>query len=221
LANFIEKVSHEFRTPLSTIGTSVYLMTRTTDPERMQQRADQIERQIQRMARLVDMQLLLVKLDSSIVIPMQPVSLHRLCEALHNGYSGETPLHYQPQPDLPLVVGNMDMLETALVQLIENARQHTPPEGKITLSNGADEDNVWVQVSDTGSGIPKEHQTRIFEAFWRQDIAHTQPGFGLGLPIVQRVVEAHDGMIEMQSEVGAGSHFRLVLPRSAESISGS
>lgn len=212
LANFIEKVSHEFRTPLSTIGTSVYLMTRTQDHERLLKRADQVQGQIARIARLVDMQLLMVRLDSDVVLNMKPLDLNKLCQTVQAGYTSPPALHYRPGHDLPPIVGNADLLETALAQLLENARHHTPPEGSITLATGHDPHSIWVEVADTGSGIAPENHVNVFKAFWREDLAHTHPGFGLGLPIVQRIAETHGGTVYLDSAIGVGSRFRMIFP---------
>ena len=218
LAMFIEKATHEFRTPLSTIGTSVYLMTHTNDPEKMQQRAEQIESQIQRIARLVDMQLLMVKLDSGIPLSRKKINLNQICEILSTRKTREPYIQFKPQKNLPLIYGNSDTIETAIIQLLDNAQNHTPPNGDIILSTGTNNQYVWIAVDDTGCGIPEENHSNVFKAFWRQDVAHTSPGFGLGLPIAQKIVQAHNGHITLRSKVGEGSRFRIILPISPESI---
>lgn len=213
LASFIEKVSHEFRTPLATIGTSVYLMTRTQDEQKRQDRADQVQRQIERITNLVEMQSLLARLDSGIPLKMAPVDIDHLCEVLVARYPGEPRVIYTPRLNLPQLQGNMDMIDIALEQLLENARRYTDDDGEIHLRVGYDAQWLWVEVADNGVGIPAENHQDIYKAFWRADVAHTRPGFGLGLPIVQRIVRAHDGHIELESRVGEGSRFRLMFPQ--------
>ena len=84
--------------------------------------------------------------------------------------------------------------------------------GKIGLHTASRGKNVTIEVCDTGIGIDKQLLNDIFKRFWRQDEAHTTPGFGLGLPMAQAIVERHAGTLEVESEVGAGSTFRIVLP---------
>jgi len=108
-------------------------------------------------------------------------------------------------PDAPLDALQMQQV---LVNLIKNAMQAMTKAGTLTLATGEGPDGVWISVSDTGRGIPDEHLKRIFEPFYTTK----KKGSGLGLMIVQRVVRAHNGRIELESRAGRGTTFRIWLP---------
>jgi signal transduction histidine kinase len=99
-------------------------------------------------------------------------------------------------------------LQQVLVNLIKNASQAMTTGGTLTLQTGETNDDVWVSVADTGGGIPQEQINRIFEPFYTTK----KKGSGLGLMIVQRIVRAHNGRIELESHVGKGTTFRVWLP---------
>ena len=99
-------------------------------------------------------------------------------------------------------------LQQVLVNLVKNAAQAMTTGGALTLQTGENSDSVWVSVADTGGGIPQEQINRIFEPFYTTK----KKGSGLGLMIVQRIVRAHNGRIELESNVGKGTTFRVWLP---------
>jgi signal transduction histidine kinase len=99
-------------------------------------------------------------------------------------------------------------MQQVLVNLIKNAMQAMTRDGTLTLQTGENDDGVWVSVGDTGGGIPQEQINRIFEPFYTTK----KKGSGLGLMIVQRIVRAHNGRIELESHVGRGTTFRIWLP---------
>jgi PAS domain S-box-containing protein len=99
-------------------------------------------------------------------------------------------------------------LQQVLVNLVKNATQAMTTGGTLTLQTGENSDHVWVSVTDTGGGIPQEQINRIFEPFYTTKTK----GSGLGLMIVQRIVRAHNGRIELESNVGRGTTFRVWLP---------
>jgi two-component system, sporulation sensor kinase E len=109
-------------------------------------------------------------------------------------------------PEAPLDAGQ---IQQVLVNLIKNAMQAMTKGGTLTLQTGQAAEGVWVSVTDTGGGIPEEQINRIFEPFYTTK----KKGTGLGLMIVQRIVRAHGGRIEIQSDVGRGTSFRVWLPQ--------
>jgi signal transduction histidine kinase len=112
-------------------------------------------------------------------------------------------------------VADRTILRQALINLIDNAVKYSPVEGTILIRVANNEQNVVIEVQDSGSGIPAEHRSRIFERFYRVDKARTRAegGTGLGLSIAQWAVAAHGGTIEVQSDHGSGSIFRVRLPK--------
>jgi two-component system, sporulation sensor kinase E len=109
---------------------------------------------------------------------------------------------------LPLAPIDAMQIQQALVNLIKNAMQAMTKGGTLTLQTGERSDEVWFSVSDNGGGIPQEQINRIFEPFYTTK----KKGTGLGLMIVQRIVRAHDGRIDLESHVGRGTTFRVWLP---------
>lgn len=109
---------------------------------------------------------------------------------------------------LPATPIDPTQVQQALVNLVKNAMQAMTRGGALTLQTGENQDAVWVSVADTGGGIPQEQINRIFEPFYTTK----KKGTGLGLMIVQRIVRAHNGRIELDSHVGRGTTFRLWLP---------
>jgi signal transduction histidine kinase len=115
---------------------------------------------------------------------------------------------------LPDMAADRRRLAEVLQNLLDNAIQYTPPGGQIMLSASANGSEVTFTVSDTGIGIPQTDQPRIFERFYRVDVARSREvgGTGLGLAIAKHLVEAHGGRIWVESEVGQGSQFHFTVP---------
>jgi signal transduction histidine kinase len=111
-------------------------------------------------------------------------------------------------PRLPAAPADATQMQQVLVNLVKNAMQSMSKGGTLTLQTGEGVAGVWVSVADTGSGIPQEQINRIFEPFFTTK----KRGTGLGLMIVQRIVRAHGGKIELESHAGRGTTFRIWLP---------
>jgi PAS domain S-box-containing protein len=126
-------------------------------------------------------------------------------EIKNRGISVKTKL----APDLPATLVDAAQLQQVLVNLVKNAMQAMTTGGTLTLQTDETSDDVWVSVTDTGGGIPQEQINRIFEPFYTTK----KKGSGLGLMIVQRIVLAHNGRVELDSHVGRGTTFRIWLPR--------
>jgi len=115
--------------------------------------------------------------------------------------------------NLPAIYADPDRLAQAVGNLISNAIKFTPGGGSITVSAGVKGQNIWIQIRDTGSGIPPEDMERIFEPFYRGHQAGRIPqGMGLGLGITRELVTAHGGKLQVESKVGEGSEFTIWLP---------
>lgn len=217
LTQFIRGAAHEFRTPLTIINSSASLLSKTEEPEKRRHRVKQIEQQVFGIAQLVDRLLQMSKLEAISTLNHRPVNVSTLLASIVSeisfGKDSGPDVHLEHQPDLPPAAGDAQQLQDAFYHVIENAYRLTPHDGCIRVSTAATSEHIVVEVEDTGPGIPPEHLDKIFETFWRQDMeARTTPGFGLGLSIAQKIIHLHNGHIEVESEVGKGSLFRITLP---------
>ncbi|NOG51152.1 MAG: sensor histidine kinase [Chloroflexi bacterium] len=113
---------------------------------------------------------------------------------------------------IPTIIGDPVRLSEACSQLIDNALRHTDSGGSVVITTARNHGGISIEVRDTGVGIHPDALPHIFDRFWRQDEARTTPGFGLGLPIAQRIIERHGGKITVDSRVDAGSVFTVHLP---------
>jgi len=217
LRQFIQKAAHEFRTPLSTINTGLYIMSKTGDEERRHLKAAQIQDQVDRMTHLIETMLTIVRLDNDMMVFDTEVDvgvvLLDVCQRHIVSERECAQLDYQmPAVRLPKIAGSVDNLEEAFNQLLDNACRFTPKDGTVTIKSGVIGQQIFIAFIDTGIGIHENDLLHIFELFWRQDDAHSTPGFGLGLPIAQRIIQKHDGTINVSSHVGEGSHFTVYFP---------
>jgi signal transduction histidine kinase len=153
---------------------------------------------------------------------------HDLCEAVSEACAwaeaavaekGLTLVCDNAAPSIP-IVGDADALLSVFGNLLANAIRYTPTGGRITVGCAATDGQVGVTISDTGIGMTPKVQERIFEKFYRSREARSveAQGLGLGLALVQELVEAHGGWVDVESTPGQGSTFRVMLPRADEAL---
>lgn len=217
LAQFIEQSSHEFRTPLTVMQSSLAVLMRTDNEEKREQKAAVIEAQIDGMTRLVDMLQRMSQLDSRTSIEFEKGFVNDIVAEVaatsqYAAAEAHVKLRFEAGEGLPPVLLSEDYLQEAIRQLVENAIRYTSAEGTVTLCTTQQDSSVIIEIADTGIGIPADSLPRIFERFYRLDSAHNTPSFGLGLPIAQSIVEKHGGKIMVESEPHKGSVFKIVLP---------
>ena len=216
LMYFIRKATHEFRTPLAVIGSSAYLMSRSNDVQQRHNKLEQIESEITHITRLVDMLLLLTRLEVGGTMVSAPIEIQMLvgmvCEAAQAAHGGSPQLDYLSTVEALTIHGNYDYLVYAVNHVLDNAFRYTPADGKISVRLASSNGNVSLTVKDTGAGIAETDLPHIFETFWRRDETHSTPGFGLGLAIVKRIIELHGGSVAVASRVGEGTVFEITLP---------
>ncbi|NWG16520.1 MAG: PAS domain S-box protein [Chloroflexi bacterium] len=222
VASFVQDASHEFRTPLSIISTSVYLLERISDLEGRQAQYEKITQQVKNLTALVENLLTMSRLDAELQLRRQPTDLNEMLRQAETALESainhkQHRIRYELDKHLPLVPADHEKLHTALTNLLSNAVRFTPPEGEITLQTYRQEGEVVAAIQDTGVGISPEAIRRIFERFYREDAIQSPTGFGLGLPIASKAIELHGGRIEVESEPGRGSVFRVVLPLEPQS----
>lgn len=225
-SDFVANVSHELRSPL----TALYGFIETLQgPARADQQASDrflylMEKEAARMARLIDDLLSLSKLQSeekyapTTTVDLRPI-LERLSASLEPILEREeTKVTLEIPEDLPKVVGVADELTQVFSNLIENAAKYSRNGAKVTVVAGVDSkepDMVRVSVSDQGEGIAPEHIARLTERFYRIDKGRSRDkgGTGLGLAIVKHILMRHRGRLQIDSVLGEGSRFSVVVPR--------
>lgn len=224
--DFVANISHELRTPLSMLqGYSEALLDDIADtPEARRDIAQVINDESLRMSRLVAELLDLAKMESGNIelslsrISMKPY-LTRVVRKFQNlAREQELDVTLEFHDPLPDTLWDEDKVEQILTNLIGNAIRHTPNGGKVTLRTFWDQSYVYLEVEDTGTGIPEEDVPFVFERFYKADKARTRDnssGTGLGLSIVKHLVQAHGGLVTVRSKVGVGTTFSVQLPQEA------
>jgi len=220
--DFVANVSHEFKTPLTAIqGFSETLLAGAIDdPQNRERFLGIILEHSRRLARLTDDLLKLSQMDADrLEVEIRSVSVSELIEscletAQHRAAEKELEVSADFPANLPNIAGDRRRLAEVLQNLLDNAIQYTLPGGRIVVRADLREADVVFTVSDTGIGIPKVDQSRIFERFYRVDAARSREagGTGLGLAIAKHLVEVHGGRVWVDSEVGQGSHFHFSVP---------
>ena len=226
IAKFIGDAGHEFRTPISSINTATYMLRRYNEKlEDEEIRAlfdhsiNRIESSSEEITHLLDSLLMITRLDTQSGTPRIPVNLQLLLDnALGTIKSSAERHNIRTRADITAGVleihASPDSLHIALKELLKNALAATADGGLISLSaHTAPDGGIYFVVQDNGIGMDEETLMRGFERFYRQDKARSTRGFGLGLPIVKRIVERHDGDIKVKSAPGIGTTVTIHLPK--------
>ncbi len=213
--NFLMSVSHELRTPLTAIRGHVAALREgvVTDPELAETSLQIVAEEAERLGRLVNDVLDLAKLDAHrFTVLTEEVDMGRLLERAFSTFTDEARrrgIEYTQDTDgAPVIVSDGDRVLQIISNLLSNAFRWTPDGGRVDLALQARNGDVTVDVADSGPGIAPDERERIFRPFWSTD----GRGTGLGLPIARELAVALGGRIELDSQVGRGSRFRLVLP---------
>ncbi|GEM_PF-6067422 len=218
--DFVANASHELRSPVSNIRITSEVLERRA--ERLGDDASRLFQVIvaetERLEHMIDELMELSAIESgALVLEKQPFNVRALIEELTGTLQPRTEhkgltIGLLADPDLH-IVADRERLARALTNLIDNAVKFTPEGGQIVVTARKTADCVAIEVSDTGDGIPAAELPRLFERFYRADKARRREGgTGIGLPIVKSIVEAHNGVVDVHSEEGAGSRFRIKLP---------
>ena len=225
---FVSKVSHELRTPLANIRLYLDLLQRGR-PERRQDYWQVMDREAQRLERLIKDLLDLSRVQSEQRAEKpprrEPINLAETIDVVIQDNRAwadskhQSLTHEVERVPLPWIMGDPDQIVRALTNLIANALGYTPEHGEVVVRSRTEGPGqgpaewVIIEVSDTGIGIPKAELPRIFERFYRgTNVDPATPGTGLGLAIIKEIVDLHEGTVEVESQEGAGSTFRLRLP---------
>ena len=219
---FVANVSHEMRTPLTSIRTYAETISETQDMQHdtKEEFLRVIINESDRMAKIVQDLLELSRFDSGTsVLSIERFSIERSVRDVYAAIALEAKkrnqeLNLELEWKLPEIKGDHARIEQVLMNIISNALKYTPDGGKIDISGGSSEKDVWIKIEDTGVGIPQEDLTRVFDRFYRVDKARTREsgGTGLGLSIAKEIITKHGGEIDINSTLGEGTTITVTLP---------
>jgi PAS domain S-box-containing protein len=222
-SRFISMTSHEFRTPLATIHGSVELLmhyeTRmTADQKRLT--LERIDNAVDRMTHMLENVLLIGRTGAGqMEFRPTPLCVSAFClglldelrSAMNAEFSALQWIVELPAPQEEFLLDDA-LMRNIVENLLSNAIKYSPPGGQIRLQANFQSDRLHLTVADQGIGIPPEDQSRLFESFHRASNVGAIAGTGLGLTIVKEAVACHRGQIAVQSELGRGSSFAVILP---------
>jgi two-component system sensor histidine kinase GlrK len=235
-SDFISNITHDLKTPIASITEANQLVLDGASgsvSEQQQYLLNIIKEDSARLLRLIETIIDLSKMESGLLnYDLNPVEIsHSVIEAIEAvkllAKSKNILLSYGADKKLPRLLIDSEKMIQALINIFSNAIKFTPPGGKVSVEiretkesaaqggRGNDaglEEAVKISISDTGPGIGQEDLPRIFEKFYRGHAAAATNGDGLGLTIVQHIIQAHGGRIWVDSQPGSGSKFNLFLP---------
>lgn len=218
--DFFSNVSHEIKTPLAVIQNNAELLHREeiTEEQRMEY-TENILHATKRLSSLITNMLKLNKLEKQVIKP-QPQEFDlcaQLCDCalqFEDMWDKKEIEFEADMEDRVTICADAGLLELVWTNLLSNAMKFTPSGGTITITQTSDEKNVTVSISDTGCGMDEKTVKRIFDKFYQGDTSHATEGNGLGLALVQRILELSDGTISVKSAPGKGTTFTVMLPKS-------
>jgi two-component system OmpR family sensor kinase len=224
----VANVSHDLRTPLTTMrGYLETLLLKNDELSEVDQK-QYLETALlhsQRLGNLVEELFELARLDSSeSIVYSEPFSMGELVQDVAQSFQLRAEqksirLEVNINQQVPLVYGDIGMMQRVLENLLENGLRHTPDGGRISINVELESTNVVVRVADNGCGIPEKDVPRIFERFYQQDKnASDSHSAGLGLAIVKRILELHGSVIKVRSELNCGTTFSFKLGAIAPSM---
>ncbi|MDO8672310.1 MAG: ATP-binding protein [Dehalococcoidia bacterium] len=220
---FIANVSHELRTPLASMRALVETLQdgAMDDPPAAQDFLRRMAIEVDDMTQMVRELLEISRIESGQVdFKMEPVDLGLLVRQTGERMIAQAKragieLLTDVAENLPSIAADGERIQQVLVNLIHNAIKFTPPPGKVIVSvllAEPQDDGIAVSVADTGVGIAADDLPRIFERFYKADKSRSSGGTGLGLAIVKHIVQAHGGIVRVESTEGRGSTFHFILP---------
>ena len=216
---FTANVSHELKTPLQgIIGSAELIENGMVRPDDLPRFVGHIHAEAARLVTLIDDIIRLSQLDEGDAMPTEPVDLlavsQEAAENLHDAAAArDVTVSVTGQPSV--IPGVRRLLYEVVYNLCDNAIKYNRDGGRVDITVAHDADGSSVTVADTGIGIAPEHQSRVFERFYRVDKSHSKAsgGTGLGLSIVKHAVQYHHGRIELESTPGTGTTIRAVFPK--------
>ncbi|MEM7556505.1 MAG: PAS domain-containing sensor histidine kinase [Cyanobacteria bacterium P01_A01_bin.84] len=219
--DFIATTSHEIRTPLSVIQSSLDILqhTKTISEERKEIHFQKIESAIGNITSIVQ-NVLLIAEDAAGSLQFQPIEVdivklsQEVMATFNRDDEKQSPIEFKVSGDSnSLAILDPRLINHILTNLLENALKYSPAHSKVQLKLELSPNQITFHVQDKGIGIPAENIPHIFDSFYRGNNVNAESGTGLGLPIVKRCVESHNGKITLNSVVYEGTTFSVILPR--------
>ena len=223
--DFVANVSHELKTPATSLKLLAESLEETLDEDPIQARlfAAQLKKETERFAHLITDLLDLARLESQeptdypTLVDVRTVLMTVLARMRRVARRKDITLQWKRFGNAALytVYGDETQLTSMFTNLVDNAVKYTPPGGRVEVIGGSEGREIVIRISDTGIGIPEGNIPRIFERFYRVDKARSKAtgGTGLGLSIVRHVAQNHGGRVTVRSTPGEGSTFTVYLPR--------
>jgi signal transduction histidine kinase len=222
-SRFVTMASHEFRTPLSTILSSISLVNKYNEgDEKIDKHVHRIKSAVTNMTLILNDFLSAEKLEEGKVFMRKELfNLQGLVNEILSEINGiikkDQKLLYTHSGSSEVNL-DIQMIRNILLNLISNAIKFSAENKTISISTNVTENEIKIQISDQGLGIPKEEQEHLFQRFFRASNVTNVQGTGLGLNIVSKYLEAMNGKIEFESEVGVGTTFFLTLPNEKRTL---
>lgn len=222
--DFVNNFTHEFKTPLAVMKIASDVLAREDivhKPDRLknytkiiQQQTDHLQQQVERLLKTANSAEKQLPLDRK-PVSLQTVTLQAVRKIQPLIEERKAVIEYDWAEDDIVSTVDESHLELALINLLENALKYSP-HPFIRIKTGYETENIFIEIKDNGIGIEKKYLTKIFRKFYRIPTGniHDVKGFGLGLDFVKRVVDAHKGKIQVMSDPGIGTTFRILLPLS-------
>ncbi len=217
--DFVANISHELRTPLANIDLAAQtLRANPADPALARRMLDQIQAQVQLLSQLSREMMELAQIESGqVLLRLVPTEVANVIRSSVSQLLPQAAMKGQHLsvwvPDGLMALIDEEQIGRVIGNLVHNAVKFAPEGGIISISAQAVGEDVQVCVSDTGPGIPKDEQSRIFERFYKADRARSKGGTGLGLAIARHIVEGHGGRIWVESTPGQGATFCFTVPK--------
>jgi len=221
-SNFVANVSHELKTPLSLLSlfSEILELGRVKNEEKKVEYYRIIRHESLRLNKMIDNILDFSKIEAGrktynfaagdMAEVIESVLSSYRYQISNSGFDIKTNI----QPDLPPVLIDRDAMAQAISNLLDNAIKYSREVKQLSITTETLPSNLSVEIADHGIGIPRAEQAKIFEKFYRvgNGLVHDVKGSGLGLSLVKHIIEAHKGSISVESDVGKGSRFKILLP---------
>lgn len=221
MRELIDDISHDLRSPLSTLTTHIYLLKRFYGQEDTLHYLNVMDKQINYLTDIINNLINMVRLDMRITqFELHSIQINEILQTIIETVGADAEQKNQListdfDGELPDILADRVKITRALMNFVQNAITYTPERGMICLSTSYEQEahSIVIEITDTGIGIPAAEIPRIFDRFYRVNKARTEAGSsGLGLAIAKKIIDEHIGTIDVESEVDSGTIFRIYLP---------